>query len=160
MTTTLVRTFHWLVSGLSLQTWPAEIGLFLLRFYAGLSLMLTSGRAKVHIRQMQIDQPFLDILIGLGFPFPVFFALLSAFVEIIGAVLFALGLGTRPMAFLLAVNMAVAAFPYYRQPPMLNLNLPQLLFWVFVCFALIGSGRLSVDHWLRGWLKRRGQQWL
>ena len=146
-----MRMVSWLVSGMASQAWPAEIGLFLLRFYTGFSLMRTSGRGKIHIRQMQIDPPFIDMLVALGFPFPVFFALLSAFAEIIGAILFALGLGTRPMAILLAVNMAVAAFPYYRQPPMLNLNLPQLLFWIFVCYALIGSGRLSVDHWLRKW---------
>ena len=152
-----VQIIRWLISGVASQTWPAEIGLFLLRFYTGLSLMLTSGRAKIHIRQMEIDPPFLDILINLGFPYPVFFALLSAFAEIIGAILFALGFGTRPMAFLLAGNMAVAAFPYYRQPPMLSLNLPQLLFWVFVCFALLGSGRLSVDYMLRRWLRRRVQ---
>lgn len=152
-----MQIIRWLTSGLSPQAWPVEMGLFLLRFYTGLSLMLTSGRAKIHIRQMEIDPPFLDILVNLGFPFPVVFALVSAFVEIIGAILFALGLGTRPMAFLLAVNMAVAAFPYYRQPPMLNLNLPQLLFWVFVCFALMGSGRLSLDYWLRNWFKRRAR---
>jgi len=151
-----MRGFQWFVSGLAPQAWPVEAGLFLLRFYTGLSLMLTSGRAKVRIRQLELDQPFLDILINLGVPFPIFFAWVSASVEIIGAVLFALGLGTRPMGLLLAINMAVAAFPYYRELPLVNLNLPQLLFWVFVCFTLLGSGRWSIDHLLRGWLKRRG----
>jgi uncharacterized membrane protein YphA (DoxX/SURF4 family) len=56
-----------------------------------------------------------------------------------------IGLGTRWAALALAITFFVAAFLYGRNTPITFLSLPQLLFWIFVCFGLTGSGAMSID---------------
>ena len=140
---------HIFVSGLPALPWPAEIGLFLLRFYIGLSLLLTTGTSKFSIRRFQINPEYLGIVTSVGLPAPMFFALLGALAKTFGAILLMLGLGTRWVAMTLAVTFFVAAFLYGHNTPITFLSLPQLLFWLFLCFALMGSGRISVDEVIR-----------
>jgi putative oxidoreductase len=69
--------------------------------------------------------------------------------EIVGGVLIILGLFTRPVAFILAGDMAVAYF-YAHFPrnffPMLNAGDAAILFcFVFLYLAAAGGGEWSVD---------------
>jgi putative oxidoreductase len=142
----VIRAF---VSGLPPLPWPAELSLFALRFYLGLSLFLTTGTSKFSIRRLEINPEYLGMVTSMGFPAPLFFAMLGALAETVGALMLVIGLGTRWAALALAITFFVAAFLYGRNTPITFLSLPQLLFWLFVCFAVMGSGRLSVDGWIR-----------
>ena len=142
-----------LFRGLPPLPWLAEVGLFALRFYIGLSLFLTSGTSKFSIRRLEINPEYLNMVTSMGLPAPMFFAFLGALAETIGALLLMIGLGTRWAALALAITFFVAAFLYGRNTPITFLTLPQLLFWLFLGFALTGSGRISVDGWVRKRLK-------
>jgi putative oxidoreductase len=69
--------------------------------------------------------------------------------EAFGGALIVLGLFTRPVAFLLAGEMAVAYFTVHFPKnfwPILSGGEPAVLYcWIFLTFAVIGGGRLSVD---------------
>lgn len=72
--------------------------------------------------------------------------------EIVGGLLVAAGFLTRPLAFLLSGEMAVAYF-WRHAPngffPVVNRGEPAaLLCWVFFLFAISGAGRWSVDGML------------
>ena len=77
--------------------------------------------------------------------------------EVFGLLL-ALGLFTRPIAFLLAGEMAVAYFQFHfpRGPvPIVNKGeLAALLSLVFLYLAVVGGGRYSVDG-----LARMSREW-
>lgn len=98
---------------------------------------------------------------GMGIPLPEIAAPVVAFVELIGGILLVLGLFTRPVGILLAIDMVVA---------LVAVHLPAGL-WVgeggyeFVAvlgagalaLALTGAGRFSLD---RAFLRGRGPAWL
>ena len=142
-----------LFSGLPPLPWPAEIGLFALRFYIGLSLFLTSGTSKFSIRRLEINPEYLGIVTGVGLPAPMFFAFLGALAETLGALLLMIGLGTRWVALALTITFFVAAFLYGHNTFITFLSMPQLLFWLFLCFGVMGSGRVSVDGLIRRGIK-------
>jgi putative oxidoreductase len=90
-----------------------------------------------------------------GFPmamnFPAMFSLtwFAGVIEIVGAPLLLIGLFTRPVAFLLAGEMAFAYF-ISHQPrgfyPLTNNGEPAVLFcFVFLYLAFAGGGPWSVD---------------
>lgn len=74
---------------------------------------------------------------------------LSGPIELIGGLLLLLGLFTRPVAFLLSGEMAVAYFARHLALsffPLLNRGeLPALYCWVFLYFAVAGGGPWSLD---------------
>lgn len=74
--------------------------------------------------------------------------------EIAGGPLIALGLWTRPVAFLLSGEMAVAYFRAHAPAsvwPILNGGEAAFLFcFIFLFFATAGAGRFSVDGWMSG----------
>ena len=69
--------------------------------------------------------------------------------ETFGGALIVLGLLTRPVAFLLAGEMAVAYFQMHFPKnvfPILNGGEPAVLYcWIFLAFAALGGGPYSVD---------------
>ncbi len=74
--------------------------------------------------------------------------------EIGGGLLLMLGLFTRPVAFLLSGQMAVAYFMAHSQPsmwmPLLNKGEPAALFcFIFLYLAAAGGGAPSLDGLLR-----------
>ena len=77
----------------------------------------------------------------------------AGFLEVVGGLLLVLGLFTRPVAFLLCGEMAVA---YFRQHaprgfwPIINGGeLAVLYCFVFLYLALAGPGPVSLDRVLR-----------
>ncbi|WP_046864761.1 DoxX family protein [Microvirga massiliensis] len=84
-------------------------------------------------------------------PGPSLFSLLGiqGMIEIVGGVLLALGLFTRPVAFILAGDMAVAYFMAHAPQsffPVLNRGDAAILYcFVFLYLAVAGGGPWSLD---------------
>jgi putative oxidoreductase len=70
-------------------------------------------------------------------------------IEVVGGALFAVGFLTRPVAFILAGDMAVAYFMQHAPRnvfPMLNGGDAAILYcFVFLIYVVAGPGRWSVD---------------
>jgi putative oxidoreductase len=85
---------------------------------------------------------------GLPNPLPPLL-LVGAFLEVIGGALLVLGLFTRPVAFLLSGEMAVAYFLFHAPHgfwPALNMGEPAILFSFFFLYLVFsGPGAYSVD---------------
>ena len=83
-------------------------------------------------------------------PIPIFSQTwIGGWMEVIGGTLIVLGLLTRPVAFLLSGEMAVAYFQFHapQSPfPGVNMGTPAILycwFWFYLVFA--GAGEWSLD---------------
>jgi putative oxidoreductase len=77
----------------------------------------------------------------------------SGFLEVVGGILILVGLFTRPVAFILAGEMAVAYFwrhvPRGFWPGSNNGELAALYCFVFLYLCAAGGGEWSLDAWLR-----------
>jgi putative oxidoreductase len=126
----------------TLTAWTPH-ALSVLRIYTGL-LLLAHGTAKI-----------------LGFPAVPSFAKVqinsligaSGLIELIGGVLFTIGLFTRPVAFILSGFAAVAYFmvsaPKGFHPILNNGELASLFSFVFVYFVFAGPGPWSLDAMMK-----------
>lgn len=105
-------------------------------------LFLQHGSAKLlHVPHVAMfDQLQLLSLIGV-----------AGVLELVGGALLLLGLFTRPVAFILCGEMAVAYFMAHAPQghflvPMLNQGEPAVLFcFIFLFFAAAGAGSWSLD---------------
>jgi len=83
----------------------------------------------------------------------------AAVIEVVGGTLFLLGLFTRPVAFVLSGEMAVAYFHGHASHgpwlwPVLNLGVPAVIScFLFLYFSAAGAGPWSLDALLE---RRRG----
>ena len=126
----------------------ADVGLALLRVLAGAAMAINHGAAKI-----QDPSQVIRGASSLGFPAPTLFGWMAAISEFFGGILLALGLATRPAAFLLACTMFTAAFLAHAKDNFARRE-PSLLFlFIAVLFLLTGAGRYGVDALLR----RRGR---
>jgi putative oxidoreductase len=148
-----------------------DLGLLILRL-SGLGLAFAHGLGKLTALAGG-EQRFVEGVARLGFPAPVAFAWAAALTEVVGGLLIAVGLATRVTAVLAAVVMAVAGFLRHHAleqivagvgltsiaPEVLERwGKPELALVYLLCFlaiALLGPGRLSLDHALRA---RRGRR--
>ncbi|VAW28050.1 hypothetical protein MNBD_BACTEROID06-728 [hydrothermal vent metagenome] len=122
----------------------ADLSLAALRVFIGLSLMLVHGAGKI-----PVSEGFIEHIASLGFPMPMVFAWLAALSEYVGALLLALGLFTRPAAFMVASTMFVAAFVNHGDDPFAVAEKAYLYLSVAILFVVLGSGRFGVDSWIR-----------
>ena len=76
-------------------------------------------------------------------------AWIGGVMEIVGGALMALGLFTRPIAFLLSGEMAVAYFQFHapQSPwPQVNMGSPAILYcWLWFLYVFTGAGEWSLD---------------
>lgn len=83
---------------------------------------------------------------------------IGALLEFIGGIAIMLGLFTRPVAFILSGEMAVAYWQFHAPNggwPIENQGQPAVLFcFIFLFFATYGAGRWSLDYILK---QRRSQ---
>lgn len=111
--------------------------LSILRIVAGL-LFLEHGTSKIFGFPDASMHPALNSLAGV-----------SGLIELIGGALFVLGLFTRPVAFILAGEMAVAYFmvhfPHNFFPIVNKGELAVLYCFVFLYFIFSGGGALALD---------------
>ena len=127
-----------------MSTRGAALGWTLVRVVFGLMLALGHGLSKV---TGNMDR-FTEGVAALGFPFPVFFAWCAALSELVGGLLVAVGLFTRPAAALAAFTMVVALYRH-RVDPFARMELALLFFTVMFAALLIGGGPYSLDARVR-----------
>ncbi len=139
--------------GSSLEARPlADFGLMLLRGFAGFGLALGHGLGKLQAPDRFLGMvPNLPNFAEYGISLPSAVGWVAIFTEVVGGVLLALGLLTRPAALLILCLMLVAFFgvhfgrdPYTRMEPAL------LYGFIAIAFLIIGSGRYGFDALLRG----------
>lgn len=117
-----------------------NIGILLLRVFTGAALM-PHGITKMVGGLAQ----FTELVASLGVPAPHVMAFLAAFAESFGAALLALGLLTRPAAFMIVCTMSVAIFGALSGQPFAKQELAWLYFFPALMFLLKGAGRWSID---------------
>ena len=123
--------------------WAKQVTYFLLRVVSGL-LFFQVGSTKFlgwfgGIPPEHGGQPALMSQIGIG-----------GMLEFFGGILIMFGLCTRPVAFILSGEMAVAYWQFHAPKggwPVQNDGGPAVLFcFIFLYFAFAGGGPLSVDR--------------
>lgn len=122
-----------------------DVGLTVLRVFAGLSMALAHGWGKV-----PVQQGFIDGVSGMGLPMPEVMAWAAALSELLGGLLIALGLLTRPAALCLLGTMLVAAFVAHGDDPYQKKEMALLYGSIAFAFLLAGGGRFSIDFLIRG----------
>ena len=122
----------------------ADVGLALLRVVAGVAMAVNHGVGK-----MQNPSKVVEGADDLGFPVPLLFGWAAVFAEFFGGILLALGLATRPAAFLIACTMATAAFIHHADDNFRTREPALLFLFIAVLFLLTGAGRYGVDALLR-----------
>jgi putative oxidoreductase len=79
---------------------------------------------------------------------------IGGLLELVGGALILIGLFTRPVAFILSGEMAVAYFQFHAPMgfwPMVNQGQPAILFcFIFLYLSAAGGGPWSVDAWRGG----------
>lgn len=133
---------------IDIQSKTVNIALFLLRFYAGYTIM-NAGLDKLPLPDWMVDQ-----VIEMGFPFPTQFAWIASFSEFAFGFLLVFGLLTRISGSILAITMGVAAFAFQKVLPLLDMHIAQHFFWIYVVLISTGSGKYSLDYYL---LKRQSK---
>lgn len=118
-----------------------NMGLTLLRVFAGLTMAFAHGMGKLPPPEMMING-----VEALGFPMPHFFAWCAAFAEFGGGLLLAVGFLTRPAAAFMALTMAVAAFGAHAADPFQIKEMAFLYLFISIFFVLRGAGNWSLDR--------------
>lgn len=132
--------------GPCLTSWPAEITLMILRVTAGLCLALNHGFSKFPVGP--------DLIGGVqsaGFPFPTVSAWMAALGELVGGLLLAAGLFTRPAALWVAGVMGGAAFIVHQtsftgEAPFGDAEMAVLYLAIAIAFIGVGSSRTGLDQ--------------
>ena len=120
-----------------------------IRFCAG-AILMYHGYAKLFggFGPVVADK----ILAPMGFPDPLAWAEWLGILEFFGAGLLAIGFLTRPIALMLAVEMAIVTFAvhlgngYFFNLPRGGYEYPLLLMLLYIAILFRGGGRYSVDH--------------
>lgn len=121
----------------------ANIGILILRVFIGAALM-THGYGKMFGNLAG----FTENVAKMGIPLPHIMAFLAAFSESFGALLLAIGLLTRPAAFLIVCTMTVAIFGVHGADGFAKQELAWLYLVPALMFLLKGAGKWSVDFLL------------
>lgn len=125
-----------------MSKWSTEI-LSLLRIVVAF-LYIQHGTAKMFGYPMSMGDGGLDWFSLVG---------VAAILEVFGGLLLLIGLFTRPVAFLLSGQMAVAYFMFHAPGgfwPLVNHGEGAVLYcFIFLYLAAVGGGRWSVDR-MRG----------
>ena len=121
----------------------ANIGILILRVFIGAALM-THGCAKLFGGM----EKFTGFVTSLGVPAPHVMAYLAALSESLGALLLAIGLLTRPAAFMILCTMSVAIFGALGDQPFAKQELAWLYLIPALMFLLKGAGKWSLDFFI------------
>jgi putative oxidoreductase len=122
-------------------------GLLVLRVFSGLGIAFGHGLGK-----LPPSDRFIAGTAELGFPMPFVFAWVAALSEFLGGIFMALGIFTRPAAFMVLMTMLVAVFRRHIDDPFPQKEKALLYATIALALVIAGGGRLALDR-LRG---RRG----
>ena len=124
------------------EPWPSRM-LAVLRIVTGL-LFLTAGTTKMFGYPPPpggVTMPPFVLLSQMG---------IGGLLELVGGLCILLGLFTRPVAFIVSGEMAVAYFQFHFPTafwPTTNNGLPAVLYcFLFLYFSVVGAGAWSVDN--------------
>lgn len=117
-----------------------DAGLLILRLGVGLALAFLHGIGK-----FPPSEGFVQMVGGLGFPAPVFFAWLAAIAELIGGLMLAVGLLTRPVALFVTLHFMFVMFVAHAGDTFGERELPFLFLIWALTLLLTGPGRYSID---------------
>ena len=117
----------------------------MLRLFTGLALAFGHGLGKV-----QDPSKIIAATEKMGFPLPTLFGYAAAGAEFFGGLLLALGLLTRPAAFLVVCVMATAFLGVHRGDPFKAQELALCYGVAALAVLLAGGGRYSFDALVRG----------
>ncbi len=123
-----------------------KITFFLLRFVSGLLFMQAGGMKVLNwfggVPAQFGGKPALMSQMGIG-----------GLLELVGGAMLLLGLFTRPVAFIISGEMAVAYFQFHQPSgfwPIQNQGEPAVLFcFIFLLYAAHGGGAWSLDALMR-----------
>jgi putative oxidoreductase len=129
------------------QPWPDRVLAFI-RIISGL-IFVTAGTTKLlGFPPSPFPAPPIELMSQIG---------IGALMEMIGGALIVVGLFTRPVAFLLSGEMAVAHFQFHAPGsfwPTVNMGTSAILFsFLFLYLFVAGPGSWSID----AILARRGR---
>lgn len=135
----------------------ASLGLLVLRVVVGL-IFVAHGAQKI----FEYTLPgTIGSFADMGVPLPEIAAPFVAFVELIGGALLALGLFTRPVGILLAIDMIVAIVAVHLPAGLWvgegGYEFVAVLGVAALALALTGAGRFSIDG---AFLRGRAPAWL
>ena len=131
----------------------SDWGPLILRIGVGI-IFLVHGWPKLNPNSpMKGPAGFSGFLKQMGVPLPTFFGWIVALLETVGAVLLILGLGTRVLAVLFAINMLVAIFVVKRRVMKVGFSAQQATGWeldfamLVISLALLftGAGSIALD---------------
>jgi len=137
-----IRKWFW--GGEDIHSRFANIGLLLLRVFAGLAMAFGHG-----IKKIPPSDQFIAGVAKLGFSLPELFAWAAGISEFVGGLLLAFGLLTRPSAFFILFTMLVAGFIRHAGDPFTIKEKAFLYAFVALLFLIIGAGRYGLDAILR-----------
>lgn len=118
----------------------ADVGLLVLRVVTGLALAFAHGMGKV-----PPSAGFVGRVGEMGLPAPGLFAWLAALAEFGGGILLALGLLTRPAAFLVFGNFVIITLMAHAGDPFTDREKGVLFGAIALLYVLAGAGRYSLD---------------
>jgi putative oxidoreductase len=121
----------------------ANIGILILRVFIGAALM-THGIPKMFSGL----SGFTEGVASMGIPFPQVMAFLAAFAESFGALFLAIGLLTRPAAFMILCTMGVAVFGAHGGQAFAKQEMAWLYLVPALMFLLKGAGKWSLDYFI------------
>jgi putative oxidoreductase len=127
----------------NISNWSPRL-LSILRIVAGLLFMCHGGQKLFNCPPAEhpMNIPWFSFPAGIG-----------GILEFFGGLLFVLGLLTRPVAFILSGEMAVAYFMVHAKGGFWPINnhgeLAVLYCFVFLYFVAAGPGPLSLDYMIR-----------
>ncbi|MDP6964106.1 MAG: DoxX family protein [Planctomycetota bacterium] len=122
----------------------SNIGTALLRVTFGLGLA-SHGYQAVVVGGVDAINDFASFLEHLGYPAPVVCAWTAKLTELIGGVFVAIGILTRPCAFLCSITMLMAILTAHFGDPFEKWELALLYFSVFTFIVIAGPGKFSID---------------
>lgn len=130
-----------LFGGADIKSGAANIGLFILRVFTGLTMAIAHGWGKT-----PPSEKFIEGVAKMGFPMPEVFAWAASLSELVGGILLAIGLSTRPAAFFIACTMGVAGFVRHASDPFATAEKAFLFLAIAIAFVFIGGGKYALDR--------------
>ncbi len=126
--------------------------IILLRIWCGI-LFIYYGKSFIYPDKVQ---SFADWLREMDILLPLLFAYISKGTELIGGFFLIVGFLTRPICFLLSINMSIATFVANKGDLLENAQGSFLLLLIMLTILLSEQSTLSVDNLLRNRQEKNG----
>jgi putative oxidoreductase len=130
----------------------SDVGLLLLRLATGAFLLYQCHDNVLSPERMA---EFVKFMTAFNFPAPEFLAPFSIFWQVAAGIGFILGLFTRWLGLITAIQFTVAVLMVHRNDPVPGIWPAAVLVVIGLYLGLRGSGRFGLDPLLEGRVRRR-----